>query len=67
MHLILARLEATRWLQSRWEQIDPSAEGWPARSYCRLNLEAEHGAGNAVAVSYQSGAAGLGGPEREEV
>ena len=33
---ILYRLEAEGWLKSRWEEIDPQAEGRPRRRYYRL-------------------------------
>jgi PadR family transcriptional regulator PadR len=36
VHPILARLETVGWLSSRWEDIDPRAEGRPARRYYRL-------------------------------
>ena len=36
VHPILARLEGLDWVASRWEDIDPSAEGRPARRYYRL-------------------------------
>jgi PadR family transcriptional regulator PadR len=36
IHPILARLEGVGWLSSRWEAIDPRAEGRPARRYYRL-------------------------------
>lgn len=36
VHPILARLEGVGWLESRWEEIDPRAEGRPARHYYRL-------------------------------
>jgi DNA-binding PadR family transcriptional regulator len=36
IHPILARLEGVGWLQSRWEDIDPSDAGRPARRYYRL-------------------------------
>jgi len=36
VHPILARLEGLDWVVSRWEDIDPSAEGRPARRYYRL-------------------------------
>ena len=36
VHPILARLERVGWLESRWEDIDPSREGRPARRYYRL-------------------------------
>ena len=31
VHPILARLEGVRWVESRWEDIDPRVEGRPAR------------------------------------
>ncbi len=36
VHPILARLEGVGWLTSRWEEIDPRAEGRPARRYYQL-------------------------------
>jgi PadR family transcriptional regulator, regulatory protein PadR len=36
VHPILARLEGLAWVESRWEDIDPSREGRPARRYYRL-------------------------------
>ena len=36
VHPILARLERVGWLESSWEDIDPSREGRPARRYYRL-------------------------------
>jgi PadR family transcriptional regulator PadR len=46
VHPILARLEATGWLTSRWEDVDPAAVGRPARRYYRLTgagaVEARH-------------------------
>ena len=43
IHPILARLERFGWLKSRWEDIDPVAEGRPRRRYHRLSPEgAEH-------------------------
>jgi PadR family transcriptional regulator, regulatory protein PadR len=35
VHPILARLETVGWLESRWEEIDPRAEGRPARQHQR--------------------------------
>ena len=37
IHPILARLEKTGWLTSRWEEIDTREEGRPRRRYYRLN------------------------------
>jgi len=39
VHPILARLEGLAWVSSRWEDIDPTAEGRPARRYYRLTHE----------------------------
>ena len=36
VHPILARLEGLRWVESRWEDVDPSSAGRPARRYYRL-------------------------------
>src|SRR5690242_16325979 len=36
VHPLLARLEANSWLESQWEDIDPSSAGRPARRYYRL-------------------------------
>lgn len=45
VHPILARLEGLGWVNSRWEEVDPSAAGRPARRYYRLTAE---GVGRAV-------------------
>ncbi|MEU8078840.1 helix-turn-helix transcriptional regulator [Catellatospora citrea] len=36
LYPILARLTEAGWLEKRWEEIDPSAAGRPARAYYRL-------------------------------
>ncbi|GHJ47185.1 hypothetical protein Cs7R123_45270 [Catellatospora sp. TT07R-123] len=36
LYPILARLTEAGWLEKRWEQVDPSAVGRPARAYYRL-------------------------------
>jgi PadR family transcriptional regulator, regulatory protein PadR len=38
---ILARLEASGWIDSEWEDIDPVAEGRRPRRYYRLTGEGE--------------------------
>jgi PadR family transcriptional regulator PadR len=38
---ILARLETAGWIESEWEDIDPSAEGRRPRRYYRLTPEGE--------------------------
>jgi PadR family transcriptional regulator PadR len=37
IHPILARLERCGWLESRWEDIEPTEEGRPRRRYYRLS------------------------------
>lgn len=37
IHPILARLEGYGWLESRWEDIEPTKEGRPRRRYYRLS------------------------------
>ena len=53
VHPILARLEGVRWLQSRWEDIDPRAEGRPARRYYRLTASGAESARAALALAYR--------------
>lgn len=53
VHPILARLEGVGWLQSRWEVIDPRAEGRPARRYYRLTAEGARAAQAALARVYR--------------
>jgi DNA-binding PadR family transcriptional regulator len=36
IHPILARLEGFGWLESHWEDTDPSVQGRPRRRYYRL-------------------------------
>jgi DNA-binding PadR family transcriptional regulator len=36
LYPVLVRLETAGWVVSRWEEIDPVAEGRPARRYYRL-------------------------------
>jgi PadR family transcriptional regulator len=36
LYPILVRLERAGWVESRWEDIDPAAEGRPSRKYYRL-------------------------------
>lgn len=39
LYPILQRLQDAGWIDSAWEQIDPVAEGRPARRYYRLTAE----------------------------
>ena len=51
VHPILARLERVGWLESRWEDVDPSREGRPARRYYRLTESGAAQAGRALAAA----------------
>lgn len=52
IHPILARLEGVRWLESRWESIDPREQGRPARRYYRLTASGVELARQALAGAY---------------
>src|SRR6188472_4726224 len=54
VHPILARLEGLGWLTSRWEDIDPSVAGRPARRYYRLTAEGARAAEAALAQAYRA-------------
>ena len=49
VHPILARLEGLGWVESRWEDVDPSSAGRPARRYYRLTASGADGARAALA------------------
>ena len=53
VHPILARLEGYGWLVSRWEEVDASAEGRPARRYYSLTPEGAQAAHAALARAYR--------------
>jgi PadR family transcriptional regulator PadR len=53
VHPILARLEGYGWLDSRWEDVDPSAEGRPPRRYYRLTADGVQAARAALARAYR--------------
>jgi PadR family transcriptional regulator PadR len=54
VHPILARLERVGWLESRWEEINPRAEGRPARRYYRLTPDGMELARSVLARAYSS-------------
>ena len=56
VHPILARLETVGWLGSRWEEIDPRAEGRPARRYYRMTPDGMELARSALARAYTTSA-----------
>lgn len=49
VHPILARLEGVGWIESRWESVDPSDAGRPARRYYRLTSSGVEYARDALA------------------
>jgi DNA-binding PadR family transcriptional regulator len=53
VHPILARLEGYGWLTSRWEDIDATAEGRPARRYYSLTADGVQAARAALARAYR--------------
>jgi PadR family transcriptional regulator, regulatory protein PadR len=53
VHPILARLEGVGWVTSRWEEIDPRAEGRAARRYYRLTTSGVELARDALARAYR--------------
>ncbi|GAA3174042.1 hypothetical protein GCM10010531_29540 [Blastococcus jejuensis] len=59
VHPILARLEGYGWLSSRWEDIDSSAEGRPARRYYLLTADGVHAARAALARAHRPAAVRL--------
>jgi PadR family transcriptional regulator PadR len=54
IHPILARLEGVRWIESRWENIDPREQGRPARRYYRLTASGVELARQALAGAYSA-------------
>ena len=49
LYPILFRLERAGWLGSRWEEIDPKAEGRPRRRFYRLTEDGKKLAKEALA------------------
>lgn len=62
VHPLLARLEGQGWIASRWEDIDPSVEGRPARRYYRLTPQGAEEARSALARARRPRAASYGPP-----
>jgi len=67
VHPILARLERIGWVASRWEDIDPSVEGRPARRYYRITAQGAEAARLALARTYRPARAGFGVLEPEGI
>jgi PadR family transcriptional regulator, regulatory protein PadR len=57
IHPILARFEGLGWLESRWEDVAPSAEGRPRRRYYRLTQDGAERTRTALAQATTSTAA----------
>ncbi|GAA3949308.1 PadR family transcriptional regulator [Actinoplanes auranticolor] len=53
LYPILVRLERAGWVESRWEQTDPAAEGRPTRRYYRLTTDGAVEARREVAAMQQ--------------
>jgi DNA-binding PadR family transcriptional regulator len=53
LYPILVRLERAGWVESRWEQTDPAAEGRPTRRYYRLTPDGVVAARREVALMQQ--------------
>ena len=67
LYPILVRLERAGWVASHWEDIDPIAEGRPARRYYVLTPHGAEGARREIAIVHQqlSRATGVVGKVRE--
>jgi PadR family transcriptional regulator PadR len=52
IHPILARLERVGWLESRWEDVNPRAQGRPRRRYYHLNPDGAERARDALARAH---------------
>jgi PadR family transcriptional regulator PadR len=53
LYPILVRLERAGWVESRWEDVDPVAEGRPSRRYYRLTTEGLAEARREVAAMHE--------------
>jgi len=58
---ILVRLEKQGWVTSRWEDIDPEAEGRPRRRYYRLTANGAAQASAAIAAARRPSRSALHG------
>jgi DNA-binding PadR family transcriptional regulator len=53
LYPILVRLERAGWVESRWEGIDPVAEGRPSRRYYRMTPDGAANARREIALMHQ--------------
>ena len=63
IHPILARLERLGWVESRWEEVDPSRAGRPARRYYRLTTDGIELVRDGLARAYRPRTGGLTHPQ----
>lgn len=54
VHPILARLEGAGWVESRWEDVDSTEAGRPARRYYRLTAPGVEAARDGLARASRS-------------
>ncbi len=66
LYPILVRLERAGWVESRWEAVDPVAQGRPTRRYYRLTADGTAAARHELALVNQhlARATGVIGPAR---
>ncbi|MFI5936916.1 PadR family transcriptional regulator [Actinoplanes sp. NPDC051494] len=62
LYPILVRLERAGWLRSRWEDVDPTAEGRPSRRYYQLTADGVADARREVTTMQQQMARATGIP-----
>jgi DNA-binding PadR family transcriptional regulator len=70
LYPILHRLREAGWLESAWEEVDPSAEGRPARRYYKLSGHGVEQARQSLAELHAATAPASGktaGAQRPEV
>ena len=59
IHPILARLESLGWVESDWEDVDPSTAARPRRRYYRISADGLAAARLAMAQAHQTRTAPL--------
>ncbi len=64
LYPILVRLERAGWVASRWEEVDPAAEGRPTRRYYRLTGEGAVEARREVALMRHQMSRATGRPQQ---
>ena len=64
LYPILHRLQEAGWVSAAWEEVDPSAQGRPARRYYRLTAEGAEQARQALAELHAQTAWGTRAPGR---